>query len=108
MDGCVRVSLMHPVTARNDGETFVSQPEQEPHMDWKRETPDIEFGAFPTFLLAPCDNPLSRVYVLSYERILFYIPHSVLRVKCTILCDPGDESKFNRKSGMKSLYLYKS
>jgi hypothetical protein len=48
-DGCVSPP-MFPVTARNSGESFVLQTSRGLSMDWKRETPDIEFGTFPTFL----------------------------------------------------------
>lgn len=50
-DGLCISPLMFPVTARNGGETFVLQPERGLSTDWKRETPDIEFGTFPTLRL---------------------------------------------------------
>lgn len=66
------------------------------HMDWKRETPDIEFGTFPTFRLALWQPTLLREFC--------FISFSLLHVKCIILCDP-DESKFNIQFKSRVIHL---
>lgn len=65
-----RISLMLPVTVRNDGETFVLQPERGPIWIGNEKLQTSSLARFQRS--EHCDNPLSRLRTLLRENFVLY------------------------------------